>query len=103
MASSSMAAYLVVCRIQLDSGRRCIRYGSGRYRVVGRGTIGDSFDRARNALQRCPEIWKLDQNKHQADNPVQMLVREERYQSKHRHHFKLKLLRLVGHTFRQAM
>src|SRR4051794_6356507 len=61
----------------------------------------DVFQGIRHPVHGRAEVRKLDECEQEADDPVNMLVREQGYQSEHRHELELQLLSFVRHSFRQ--
>src|SRR3954470_15739836 len=72
-------------------------------RIILRRNASHLVNRSRDSAQRRAEIGQIDHGKKQPDYPKEMVVREERQQTEHRHDLKLKLLRLVRHPLRQRM
>ena len=64
---------------------------------------GELLGRSRNAVERSAKVGQLDHRQHEADDPEDVHVREQRDQAEHRDDLGLHLVGLVREVFGQGV
>src|SRR4051812_32860497 len=96
---SSNMAMLLLCDRLLDR-RQAWQFGLPTLNWRG---VSDPLDRACDTPERRAEIWQVDHREQKAGHPENVHVRKERDDAQHGHDLELQLLRLVRHSFGQAV
>ena len=76
---------------------------SGQHVPVARVQTGEPFGRSGDPVERSPEVRQFDHRDHEARDPEDVHVREERDEAENRNELGLHLVGLVGDVFGQRV